>query len=483
MTTRRQRPLTGSALPTRALRVALVSEGAYPYCAGGVSLWIDQLVRGVAGHAFTVVALTVDGSERPTWPVPANVEVVNLPLWGRLPRRPRGRPRDFAAAHEAFLRSFIPYAEGGADVVLAALRRLFELAQNSDVCSALVSNDSVDRLMAVAADAGYPLSLRDAVTATDLLEHLLRPLSHPPIQVDVCHLAMNGPSALVGMAAKWAHGTSLMMSEHGVYLRERYLAAVGTHRSHAVERLLLGFHRALACAAYRCCDALAPHSAYNRRWQLRNGADEERVRTMYNGIDPAIFPVAGAEPAEPTIVFVGRIDPLKDLHTLIRAFRIVRGELPEARLRMFGPVPPVNRDYHTSCLDLVDRLGLSGAAVFEGRIPNQVDAFHQGHLVGLTSVSEGFPFSLMEGMSTGRPPVCTDVGGVPEAVGDAGIVVPPRDHAAFADACLGLLTDGELRRRLGRLARQRVLENFTLQRWNDGYHARYAELALAGRSG
>ncbi|QTR06464.1 GT4 family glycosyltransferase PelF [Saccharothrix algeriensis] len=465
------------------MRVALVSEGSYPYSAGGVSLWIDQLVRGAAGHAFTVVALTVDGSERPTWPVPANAEVVNLPLWGRPPRQPRGRPRGFAAAHEAFLRSFIPFTEGGADAVLAALRRLFELAQRSAVCAALVANDSVDRLRAVAAEAGHPLSLRDAITATDLLEHLLRPLSHPPIRVDVCHLAMNGPSALVGMAAKWAHGTPLMMSEHGVYLREQYLSALGDRRSHAVGRLLLGFHRALAGAAYRCCDALAPHSAYNRRWQLRNGADEGRVRTMYNGIDPAVFPAAGAEPDEPTVVFVGRVDPLKDLHTLIRAFRIIRGELPEARLRMFGPVPPVNQRYHTSCLELVDRLGLAGSAVFEGVVPNQADAFGQGHLVALTSVSEGFPFSLMEGMSTGRPPVCTEVGGVPEAVGDAGIVVPPRDHAAFADACLGLLTDGELRRRLGRLARQRVLEEFTLQRWNDGYRARYAELAFAGRPG
>ncbi|QFZ18350.1 GT4 family glycosyltransferase PelF [Saccharothrix syringae] len=483
MTTCRRAPVTGAATPARAPRVTLVAEGAYPYCAGGVSLWIDQLVRGVAGYAFTVVALTVDGSERPGWPVPAGVEVVNLPLWGPRPRRPRGRPRGIADAHEAFLRSFIPTADGGADAMLAALRRLFELAQSADLCSALVANDAVDRLMAVAADAGHPLSLRDAVTATDLLEHLLRPLSHPPVRTDVCHLAMNGPSALVGMAAKWAHGTPLMMSEHGVYLRERYLGAIEEQAPPAVKRLLLAFHRALTGAAYRCCDALAPHSAYNRRWQLRNGADEGRVRTMYNGIDPEVFPVAPGEPDEPTIVFVGRVDPLKDLHTLIRAFRIVRSELPEARLRVFGPVPLVNRGYHAGCLDLVDRLGLSGAAVFEGRIPHQVDAFHQGHLVALTSVSEGFPFSLMEGMSTGRPPVCTDVGGVPEAVGDAGIMVPPRDCAAFAGACLRLLTDGELRRRLGRLARQRVLENFTLRRWNDGYRARYAELAARSRSG
>ncbi len=79
-------------------------------------------------------------------------------------------------------------------------------------------------------------------------------------------------------------------------------------------------------------------------------------------------------------------------------------------------------------------------------------------------------------MSTGRPQVCTDVGGVSEAVGDAGFVVPPRDHEAVAKACVRLLNDSGLRRTLGGRARQRVLDHFTLQRWNDTYLAIYAEL-------
>jgi glycosyltransferase involved in cell wall biosynthesis len=129
----------------------------------------------------------------------------------------------------------------------------------------------------------------------------------------------------------------------------------------------------------------------------------------------------------------------------------------------------------------VEELDLSDCAVFEGRVPSQVDAYHAGHLVALTSVSEGFPFTVVESMSTGRPQVCTNVGGVAEAVGDAGFVVPPRDHVAVARACVKLLSDSGLRRQLGQLARQRVLENFTLQRWNDGYRAIYTTLALDRR--
>jgi polysaccharide biosynthesis protein PelF len=455
----------------RSLRIALISEGAYPFHPGGVSLWCDQLINGMPEHKFTAVALTVDGSERSTWPAPDNLaKVVNLPLWGEPPEEKRKR-RGFAGIHADFLEALRP--PGNPDALLAVLPELFRYAQTADLGKALLSNDAVDRLMTLWTE---PLSLRDALTAADLLEHMLRPLSCPPVQADICHLSMNGLSALVAMAAKWTYGTPILMSEHGVYLRERYLGIVNEPAPHAVKVLLLSFFRALAGAAYRVADMLAPHSSYNRRWQLHNGADANRMRTMYNGIDPADFPPGEDEPDQPTIVFVGRIDPLKDLHTLIRAFHLVRAEIPDARLRMFGPVTPANEGYHTGCVELIDQLGLTGSAFFEGRVPRQIDAYHAGHLVALTSVSEGFPFTVVESMSAGRPQVCTNVGGVSEAVGDAGFVVPPRDHAAVARACVKVLTDTSLRRRLGRVARQRVLENFTLQQWNDSYRGIYSEL-------
>ena len=236
------------------------------------------------------------------------------------------------------------------------------------------------------------------------------------------------------------------------------------------------FNRRLAAAAYRRADMLAPHSRYNGRWQLYGGADPGRIRIMYNGINPRDFPLAQGEPQYPTIVFVGRIDPLKDLHTLIRAFAMVRARIPAARLRMFGPVPTGNEEYQESCIRLVAQLGLSDAATFEGRIPDQADAYRAGHLVALTSVSEGFPYTVVESMSMGRPVVCTNVGGVSEAVGNAGFVVPPRDHESVAYACIRLLGDAHLRRTFGTLARQRVLDRFTLKRWSNAYQEIYTEL-------
>jgi glycosyltransferase involved in cell wall biosynthesis len=84
---------------------------------------------------------------------------------------------------------------------------------------------------------------------------------------------------------------------------------------------------------------------------------------------------------------------------------------------------------------------------------------------------------VVEAMACGRPTVCTNVGGVAEAVGDTGIVVPPRDHAAVAEACVRLLRDGELRRRLGAAAHARVIEHFTLSRSLQMYRNVYEGLA------
>jgi hypothetical protein len=85
-------------------------------------------------------------------------------------------------------------------------------------------------------------------------------------------------------------------------------------------------------------------------------------------------------------------------------------------------------------------------------------------VVVLCSISEGFPYTLIEAMTCGRPCVATDVGGVTEAIGDTGLVVPPRRPAELAAACLELLRDDERRHRLGAAARQRSLEYFTVDR-------------------
>ncbi len=69
-------------------------------------------------------------------------------------------------------------------------------------------------------------------------------------------------------------------------------------------------------AGYQIADVIAPGSEYNRQWEEMNGAAPHRIRPIYNGVDASHFPVAVTEPDVPTLSWVGRIDPLKDVETL-----------------------------------------------------------------------------------------------------------------------------------------------------------------------
>jgi glycosyltransferase involved in cell wall biosynthesis len=327
------------------------------------------------------------------------------------------------------------------------------------------------------AELGVRPSVHDALTSVDLLDHALRPMFTPIRPAQVTHAVTNGLAALVGLAAKWTDGTPFVLTEHGVYLRERYLGYRVSPYTWPVKAFMLGFLRQLCTAAYRSADLVTPGNRYNQRWETRFGAAPDRLRTVYNGVDPEHFPQAGAEPDVPTISWAGRIDPIKDLETLIRSFARMRDTMPTLRLRMFGGVASGAQDYLTLCKTLIGELGLEGAAVFEGRVENIQDAYTAGHVVVLSSISEGFPYTLIEAMTSGRATVSTDVGGVTEAVGNTGLIVPPRDPDSMAKACLTLLADDALRHRLGAQARTRALEYFTVEQAVGTFRQIYADLS------
>ncbi len=488
------------------MRVNMVTEGTYPHAHGGVSVWCDQLVRGMSEHRFGVVAITATGRERPVWTLPENVDdVVSLPLWAVGPsstsaaearRWPvalspsRRRPYVHPVVESAVLRLGHALVEPELAVASrrfrSALRTWASLAPRYDLETALVSERFIAMLLerwsvGVSAERwggrsrGVP-TVADAVTATRLIAHALRPLSHEPRPADVTHLVANGIAGLVGLAGKWRHGTPYVLSEHGVYLRERYLSFGRAAYSWPVKWLLLRFHRLLASAVYSEAALVAPGNVYNQRWETADGVPANLIRTVYNGVDSDEFSVAQDEPSTPTLTWVGRVDPIKDLETLIRAFALVAERVPGARLRLFGGTPAGSEDYARSLVALAAELGVDDTVTFEGRIDVIRDAYVAGNVVVLSSISEGFPYTVIEAMSCGRATVCTDVGGVAEAVGDAGLVVPPRRPELFADACTTLLLDHEARRAHAERARVRVIELFTLDRSLDAFRTIYDDV-------
>ncbi|MGW8329441.1 GT4 family glycosyltransferase PelF [Streptomyces sp. NPDC055897] len=470
-----------------AARVTLLTEGTYPHSHGGVSVWCDQLVTGMPDIDFDIIAVTGTGREATVWDLPPHAsEAVSVPMWGPAPggSAPRGRQeRRLMAAYERFLTALLdPSAEDGFGPALYEMARA---ARDGQLSPALRGDGAIRVLTEVWNRPGLAVrearpTLHDAVTATALLEHALRPLAAAPPTQGVSHAVSGGVAVLPGLVGAELHGVPLLLTEHGVYLRERYLGYRTAPYRWPVKAVLLGFFRLLAEETYRRAALITPGNQYNRLWEEQGGADPQLIRTVYNGVDPAAFPPAGPEPAAPTLSWAGRVDPIKDLETLIRAFAKVRAELPEATLRLFGGTPRGGEAYRERCEALAASLDQGGAVTFEGRVEDIRDAYAAGNVVMLSSISEGFPFTLIEAMSCGRATVSTDVGGVREAVGETGLVVPPRDPAAMAAAALELLGDPARRAAMGEAARLRVVEQFTLRQTVDTFRAIYLELSARG---
>lgn len=483
-------PLRSEAQP----RVALYTEGTYPQAHGGVSVWVDQLVRGLTDHQFEVQAISGLPYSRAALETPANVRVEQIPLWGPPPGNAGGRlwlqsqRRSFQdRVLDAYEHLLTAMCLMETEYFAQALRRLSHLGMQGSLTPALDSAraaqltlqvwDAQAVALAAQRDRLSPRlprpSVAEALDVQVWLEHALRPLSSTPPEADVGHAVSNGFAAMLALHGHWQHGTPFLLTEHGIYLRERYIEFRRANLAPGYKTMLLRFYRLLCSAAYLDAALVLPGSHYNRRWEEKLGAAPEKVQCIYNGIDPSIFPPAETEPAEPVVSWVGRVDPLKDLETLIRAFDLVRRRRPEAKLRLFGGTPAGNEGYEQHCRQVAAGLNLDGHVTFEGRVADITDAYRAGQVVALTSVSEGFPYTVIEAMAMGRPPVATRVGGVPEAVGDAGLIVRPRDAMGVASALTKLLDDGELRQRLGRAARERVMNLFTLEGCLEAYRRAY----------
>ncbi|MBX9394021.1 DUF3492 domain-containing protein [Streptomyces sp. TRM72054] len=522
------------------MRIGLLTEGGYPYVSGDASPWCDRLVRGLAQHEFDIYALSrSERQEDEGWlPLPSQVRRVRTaPLWaaeddgvayGRRARRRFAEcygelaavlcagvaaegdrvseGSDGSSARKA--RSSVTVADESsvtlADRFANALYGLAELSrEEGGLVGALRSETAVRALERACRAPGalrtaHEARVPDLLTVAAHLEHALRPLSLDWYEddglgsADLCHAASGGAAALPGLLARHFTGVPLLVTEYGVRLRTHYLAAGDS--SPAVRSLLAAFHGRLAAEIYRQAACITPGNAHARRWQERCGADRTKLRTVYPGMDAGPFAEVGESPeraAPDTLVWVGRVEPAKDLISLLHAFAEIHKEEPGTRLRIVGaPTGPEGTAYLTHCQALAAQLFPDEAdgphAVGDNPVsfeeiggpetPTLADAYASGAVIVLSSVVEGFPISLVEAMFCGRATVSTDVGAVVEVIGGTGLVVPPRNPRALAEACVALLRDPERRERLGAAARARALELFTVEQNVAAFHGIYLEI-------
>jgi glycosyltransferase involved in cell wall biosynthesis len=177
----------------------------------------------------------------------------------------------------------------------------------------------------------------------------------------------------------------------------------------------------------------------------------------------------------PMVIFVGRLAPEKQLHSLLDAFVSVVRRLPQAVLVLAGDGPD------REALEARCRGNMLHANVrFLGRLSEtQVrDWLCVADVFALVSSQEGFPVSLIEAMATGLPSVVSDIPANTQLIdsGVHGAVVPVGDAARIADSLIQLLADPQMRSRMSLQARSRVVENYSTEKVIDRYETLFAEV-------
>jgi glycosyltransferase involved in cell wall biosynthesis len=335
------------------------------------------------------------------------------------------------------------------------------------------------------ADDDAPPTMEDVTTAMRWLYNYLMPLAAPVPETDIVHTTIAGFPGLAGVIAKHERGTPFVVTEHGVWVRERYISISRGRFSLFEKRFLMDLSRYMARLNYVCADVISPVTNFNRRWEIPYGVPEERIETVFNGVDPGLFvprPKPEKTRGRPVVVAAARVFPLKDIETMIRAATVVREALPDVEFLVYGSLD-ADPEYTERCRALISELGLEDTFKLAGHHSKPAELYAEGDVCALSSISEAFPYTVLESMACARPVVGTDVGGVREALEGWGIVVPPQDHEAFGRALIQLLTDDELRMRMGRQAREAVLARYRIDGTVNGYRDIYRRLIARRRAG
>jgi L-malate glycosyltransferase len=287
------------------------------------------------------------------------------------------------------------------------------------------------------------------------------------VEADVVHCHHYSPFVYGMLARLWRPRLRVVFTEHG-----RADDGPPSSKRRHVNRILARF----PSHTYSVSEDLKRH-------MVAEGFPAGRVQVIRNGIaiGRAASPADRWEarrrlrsPADQFLIgAVGRLDRVKDLHTLLRAFRDFAASEPRARLVLVGEGPE-RTAIERGILDA----GLDGRVTVTGYRADVRELLPAFDVYVSTSIFEGISLTILEAMAAGLPVVATCVGGTPEVVidGTTGWLVPPRQPQAVAGAFQRCAADVHRMRVMGAEGRQRVTRQFSLDRMVEAYRGVYESL-------
>ena len=467
------------------MKICIVAEGCYPYVVGGVSGWVHSLIKTFPDKEFILLSIVANRSWRGkfAYELPENlteVHEVYLEDFDWRETRKKGKTFKLNKKEYQAMRSMVLNQRIDWDIIFHLFRdKKFSIDE-------LLMGPDFYHIARECYKIRYPHIIFSDFLWT--LRSIYLPLFFvlktevPP--ADLYHCVATGYAGVLGSMAKAFYGCGLMISEHGIYTREREEELIkaewvdGIYKNIWIEQF-----KKMSQLAYNRADVVTSLYEYARRLQTELGCPAEKTRVTPNGIDTGrLQGLSGKPEEEKNIIHIGavlRVTPIKDVKTMIQAFAFAKKEVPVIKLWIMGPCDE-DEEYARECFDLVESLQVSDI-VFTGRVDIREYLGRMDFTI-LTSISEGQPLTILESFAAKKPVIATDVGNCRELIyggdddfGSAGILTHIMNLEEIATAMVELAEDPELRIKMGENGYQRVMAKYKIQDMERVYQEIYDE--------
>ncbi len=462
------------------MRICLIVEGAYPFLTGGVSSWMQQMMTQLDDVEFIIETLSVRRDEKKEFKyiIPPNVsQVRELYLFDKdyVPvffQKPKLTSKEYRAFRSLMF---------GQEVDWPCLFDFFQKKKVS-VNSLLTGPDFLEMTRE------YYEAHHDKAVFSDFLwtmRSMYMPLflllKNKPTKADVYHSMSTGYSGVFGSLCKYIHKKPLIVSEHGIYTREREEEIIKAKWVRGLYKdLWIQQFKKFSQCSYDMADDITALFEAAKDFQVELGCPSEKINVISNGVHLEQFNNLVPKEAADTFINIGavvRVTPIKDIKTMIHAFSMAKAQVNNLKLWIMGPLTE-NEEYAQKCRQLVQELEVEDV-VFTGKI-NVKEYLGKMDMMVLSSLSEGQPLVILEGFAAKKPFITTDVGdcrnlvlGLYDNYGPAGAVVPIMGIEAMANAMVELAQDQELRQTMGSNGYERVKNNYQNHEVFENYHKLY----------
>ena len=399
-------------MPDRPTRVCIVLEGSYPFITGGVSAWVSDLIKGLPDVEFSLFTISPTADQELQYEIPDNVIDHEDIVIGGIPEikvKPQNKAKLLEEIGDIHKRMFTGSVPDLAELIRQHPAEYFLHADavKSDVGWKLITETNQIR------NPLYPFS--DYYWAWKSAHDMLfMVLGAKAPEADIYHAVSTGFAGMAALAAKIRTGKPFLLTEHGLYHKEREMEIRKSNMIRGYQRdMWISHYNALSKICYRSADTITALFEENRRKQHELGADSNKTFVVPNGIDVERFSIE-RKPRETGyhIGLVGRVVPIKDIKTYIATAKIVLDALPEAEFHCIGPTDE-DPAYYEDCKLLVKSMKIEDRFHFTGR-QNVLEYYSFLDVVLLTSVREAQPLVILEAYCAGVPFISTRVGNVPE---------------------------------------------------------------------